>query len=431
MRRHRRPDSTRAEDGFTLVELVVALALVAVVAVGFTVSIGLGFRSVAIARQRQTASELSSGRLEHMRNVPYEQVALSTAPIHDPDELLPDHWVSADGSTYDTNGDEPGGVESLIVDTTAGQVLHLEDPVEVGATVMEIYQYVTWVDDGTIVGTQDYRRITVVVRYKAPAANGVNVLQRASTFVTPGTVTVGVVAPTTAPATTTPTTTPGTTAPTTAAPTTAVPAGPCAGDTTGPTGGFTIGAGGGSEAGFTATSNVSLQLAFVDVCEPVVANFSNDGVTWGTDVTYDASNPQVSWSLPAGNGLKTVFGRVRDGAGNLTGLVNATVTLDATAPSAPTTVNTTVSCQGSNRTATLSWSASNDAEGNLRGYRVYRSTDGTTWTQLGTTTSTSYADTHAKTLNSVRFYVVAYDSAGNVSAAAPTPVISLTKNQCS
>ena len=49
-------------------------------------------------------------------------------------------------------------------------------------------------------------------------------------------------------------------------------------------------------------------MAFSDLCLPIVANFSNDGVTWGTDVVYDATSSQVSWPLSAGNGAKTVTG---------------------------------------------------------------------------------------------------------------------------
>ena len=55
---------------------------------------------------------------------------------------------------------------------------------------MEVYQYVTWVDDPGIPGDENYKRVTVVVRYKAPAANSVNEFVRASTLFTPGTVTI-------------------------------------------------------------------------------------------------------------------------------------------------------------------------------------------------------------------------------------------------
>jgi prepilin-type N-terminal cleavage/methylation domain-containing protein len=428
MRRFLRPVPARPEDGFTLVELIVALALIAVVAVGFTVSVGLGFRTVAVARQRQIASELAVARLEHLRNVPYDQVALSSQPVHEADLGHPNNGVSLDGTTYDTNGGKTGGIEPLIVDTDAGQVLHLEDPVDVGATVMEIYQYVTWVDDPTIVGSEDYKRITVVVRYHAPAANGVNELQRSSTIVTPPTVTFEGSPLTTVPGTTTPTTTGS--SPTTGVPTTTIPAA-CPGDTAGPGGEFTIGSSGESEAGYTAAANVTLHMDFDDTCEPLVMNFSNDGVTWGADVTYDPTDPSLSWPLSSGNGIKTVYGQVRDGVGNVTLLDNASITLDASAPTTPGSVAHSVSCSGSNRTVAFTWSASTDAEGNLRGYRVYRSTDGTTWDLLGSTVLTLYSDVHQKSLNSVRFHVVAYDRAGNTSGTAPTPAISLAKNQCS
>ncbi len=419
------------EGGFTIIEIVVALALVAVVSVGFMASVSLGFRTIAVARQRTTASELASGRLEHLRNIPYEYVALSTAPVHDADDEHPDYWVSADGTSYDVTG--TGMWETLIVDTINGDVLQVEDPIQVGSTVMEIYQYATWVDDPAIAGIQDYRRVTVVVVYKAPAANGVNKIVRSASLFTDGTVTIGGSTTTTVGGATTTTTAPAattTTAP--AATTTTTVPGPCSGDVTAPAGSFTIGTSGASEDGFTATANVTLVPSFTDLCTPIVANFSNDGVTYGADVVYDPTSPQVSWSLAGGSGLKTVYALVRDGVGNQVALTPQSITLDATAPSVPATVTRTASCAGSTRTVTISWSASTDAEGNLRGYRVYRSTDGSTWPELTPPVAVPYKiDSHAKTLNSVRYYVVAYDKAGNVSAAAPDPVISLAKNQCS
>jgi prepilin-type N-terminal cleavage/methylation domain-containing protein len=410
------------QQGFTLVELVVALALLAIVAVGFLTSTSLGFRTVAVARQRQTASELATARLEHLRNVPYDQVALSSAPSHNADATHPNHWVSTDGATYDISGE--GDVEDLIVDTANGDVLLLEDPVQVGSTVMEIYQYATWVDDPAIPGTQDYRRVTVVVRYKAPSSNGVNQFVRASTLFTPGTVTI-----TGGGSSTTTTTPPGST--TVPSSTTTTTSGSCLGDTTAPTGSFSIGASGAADAGYTASQNASLHMSFADGCLPIVVNFSNDGATWGTDVVYDASSPQVSWPLSPGNGPKTVHGRVRDGAGNTVVLPVANVILDATPPTTPSGVTYSISCSGPDRTIDIDWGASVDGEGNLWGYRVEVSTDGSTWSQDGTTVSTSYSDVHKKNSTSIRFRVAAYDRAGNSSETAPSPAISLVKNQCS
>jgi prepilin-type N-terminal cleavage/methylation domain-containing protein len=427
--RHRRA-STRPEDGFTLLETVVALALVAVVAVGFMLSVALGFRAIAVARQRTTASELASKRLENLRNVPFERIAINrsflqaTDPLleHSPDTESPNHFISTSNTEYDVTG--KGDFEPLIMDDVDGEIDYIDDPIQVGSTVMEVYQYATWVDDPDIAGTQNYKRITVVVRYKAPAANGVSKFLRSSTLFTPGTVTID--SPTASTTTTSPSST--TTVPSSTTTTTSPS---CAGDTTPPAGDFTIGASAGSETGFTAVATVSLHLSLSDTCSPVVVNFSNDGSTWGTDVVYDATSPQISWSLSSGNGLKSVYGRVRDGAGNTVALATQSVILDATPPTTPINVTAAVSCSGSNRTIALSWNASTDAEGNLRGYRIHRSTDGVSWSPLGATTGATYSDTHSKNLSSVRYYVVAYDRAGNISSSAPDPVISLGKQQCS
>jgi fibronectin type 3 domain-containing protein len=144
-------------------------------------------------------------------------------------------------------------------------------------------------------------------------------------------------------------------------------------------------------------------------------------------VTYDPANEQISWALSSGDGVKTVDGIVFDGAGNSAVVDAQSVVLDTTLPAVPGTLTRTVSCVGDDRTVNLAWGVSNDT--NFRGYRVYRSTDGVTWGALGTTSSASYSDTHKKNLDSVRYYVVGYDKAGNESNA--TNLVTLSKNQCS
>lgn len=432
MRAHACPAAARDEDGFTIVELVVALALIGVVAVGFMLSVNLGFRTIAVARQRTTASELATKRLENLRNVPFDRIAINRTflvPTDPPlqyssDPESPNHAMSVDSTKYDVTG--KGDFEPLILDDADGEIDYIDDPIRVGSTVMEVYQYATWVDDPDIPGAQNYKRITVVVKYKAPAVNGVSKFLRSSTLFTPNTVKID--APTTTaggPTTTAPP------APTTTVPTSTTTSPACAGDVTPPTGTFNIGASPNAETGFTASPNVSLSLSFTDPCGPLVANFSADNTNWGPDVIYDPASPQISWSLGNKNGLKTVYGKVRDGAGNTLILPSQTVELDASPPQRPGIVDAVISCSGTQRTVTLNWTPSFDFEGNLRGYRIYRSTDGATWNQVGSTTATTYADTTAKALSSVRLYVVGYDKAGNISAASPNPVISLGKNQCS
>ena len=244
---------------------------------------------------------------------------------------------------------------------------------------MEVYQYVTWVDDPGIPGDQNYKRVTVVVRYNAPAANSVNQFVRASTLISPGTVTITPSATTSTTAASSTTTIPSTT--------TTTAASSCPGDTTAPAGTVTIGAAGAADAGYTASANVSLNMSFTDTCTPIVANFSNDNVTWGADVVYTSSSPQISWPLSAGNGAKTIYSRVRDGIGN-----SATL--------APLDRDPRRDCADEARRwfahALVLRQAAHDRHlvdgverrrGNLRGYRIYRSTDAVNWTAVGTTSA--------------------------------------------
>jgi len=154
--------------------------------------------------------------------------------------------------------------------------------------------------------------------------------------------------------------------------------------------------------------------------------FSNDGSTWGSWVTYDSLNPTVSWALATGDGTKSVTMQAKDGVGNTVTLSPATIVLDTTPPTKPSSFSPSASCSGSNRTVTLGWGVSTDT--NFSGYRVYRSTDGVSWSSLLTTTSTSTTDVTKKALDSVRYYVVGYDQAGNESTATAT--VSYVKNQC-
>jgi len=299
----------------------------------------------------------------------------------------------------------------MIVDTSPpGPVAHIESPVTVGSTTVDVYQYVTWVDDPGIPGNQNLKRVTVVVEYHNVAIKGTSHVLRESMVFTPGTVTLPASA-----STTTTTTTP---APTTT--TTTVPAGGC--------GSFSVAGGGGGDVGYTATTTVTVTMA-LGTCGPnVIVNFSNDGTAWGPDLVYDGANPNTAWTIAGGEGTRGISGRARNGAAGIPWILpQQSIILDTIKPTVPGTLNRTASCQGSNRSVSLTWSFATDLH--LAGYRVYRSTDGSTWHVVSSTTGTAATDSHSKGLTSVRFYVKAYDKAGNESNATNT--ISLSKNQCS
>jgi type II secretory pathway pseudopilin PulG len=389
----------------SLIELVVAMTVLAIVMTGLAASIGFSLKSVQLARARQVAEAAANKRLEELRDVDYPQLALSSMPVYNAAPDNPDHWVSE--SAYDYSGE--GDVEPMIVET-GGPVAHIESPVTVGGTVVDVYQYVTWVDDPDIAGTQNLRRVTVVVAYHNVAVQGTSHILRESMVFTPGTVTLDGESGTATTSTTLPSTTT----------TTTPPASGC--------GELSASGGGASAGGFTASTTVTVTFALSPCGSNLYVNLSNDGTTWGPDILYDETDPTTGWTLAAGEGEHVISGRVRSGiAGVPWALPSDSIILDTTAPSTPGTLSRTVGCQGSTRTVNLSWGTASDAH--LVGYRVYRSTDGATWQIVTSTTGTSASDSHSKTLATVRFYVKAYDKAGNESNATNT--ITLSKNQCS
>jgi len=106
-----------------------------------------------------------------------------------------------------------------------------------------------------------------------------------------------------------------------------------------------------------------------------------------------------------------------DAAGNTSSESNtasATTTADTTPPTAPTNLTATA------RSATaddLAWTASTD-DGAVAGYRVFR--DGV---EVGTSTTTSFADTGLQASTTYNYTVVAFDGANNLSAASNTATV--------
>ena len=400
-------DRARGQVGMTLIELVVAITLLATLMTALGAFIGISLKSVQLARARQVAEAVANKRLEELRDVDYPQLALASMPIYNNEPDNPDHFVS--GTNYDYTGE--GNPEAMVVETNPpGPVEHIESPVTVGGTVVDVYEYVTWVDDPEITGNQDLKRLTVVVKYHNVAVTGTDHILRESVLFTPGTVTL----PSASSTTTT------TSAPVGSTTTTTVPPSTC--------GSFNVSGGGGNQVGFAATTTVTVSLSLASCGSTLYVNLSNDGTTWGPDLPYDPLNPSTAWTIVGGDGTHVISGRARSGVGGTPWILpEQSIILDTTAPTTPGALTRSASCSGSNRTVSMSWGASTDTH--LVGYRVYRSTDGVSWQIVVSTTGTTAGDVHSKGLASVRFYVKAYDKAGNESNATNT--ITLSKNQCS
>jgi Carboxypeptidase regulatory-like domain/Chitobiase/beta-hexosaminidase C-terminal domain len=104
-------------------------------------------------------------------------------------------------------------------------------------------------------------------------------------------------------------------------------------DITPPGGTFFINSG----AYYANSSTVTLSPSCMDLQSSCISmQFSNDGVFWPPPISYSAT---TSWTIPGGNGLKTVYARYMDSWGNWSNSLISSITLDISPPAGGITVN--------------------------------------------------------------------------------------------
>ncbi len=146
-----------------------------------------------------------------------------------------------------------------------------------------------------------------------------------------------------------------------------------------------------SDTGGSGLAGYRIYRGGVHIANSSATNYSDTSVSGSTGYSYRVAG--------------------YDNAGNTSAQSSAAsvTTPDTTAPSVPTGVATAV--PGDNQ-VNVSWNASTDTGGSgLSGYRIYRG-----GVQIGTSSTTSYADTTTSPFNSYSYTVASYDVAGNVSA---------------
>src|SRR5713226_347143 len=191
-------------------------------------------------------------------------------------------------------------------------------------------------------------------------------------------------------------------------------------DTTPPTTSITAPANGATVSGTTTVTASAADNVGVAKVE-----FYLDSVLQSTST---ASPYQWSWNTTtSANGSHSLISKAYDAAGNIG--TSATVTLtvsnvaDTTPPTAPANlVASTPTGNGNSgkKKINLLWTASTDNVG-VTGYQIWRATSSTgPFSQIATSTTTSYTNTGLTSGTTYWYYVQAFDAAGNVSAASNT-----------
>jgi type II secretory pathway pseudopilin PulG len=151
------PAAMRDERGMTLIEVMVA-AMMLVVGILALLTVFTTSGALATKSEREAqASDFAEQQVELMRALPYSAVALNATT------------ADATWNAYKTVGDPhyvaPTGTETAVaVDATNGKIAPVGTWEDDRMTVRgNVYRYVTWGDDPSIPGTQDFKRIVVAV----------------------------------------------------------------------------------------------------------------------------------------------------------------------------------------------------------------------------------------------------------------------------
>ena len=461
------------EGGFSFVEALVAGLVLTIGALAVAQATDFGLYATGHSRQKQAALALANEEMEDARALNYANVGLGDeGPLaHNTDPQNPDHWIDFSTQTYD--GDGPATTlapEPMVLGQPAPNLIHGPTLVNRAHTNFQVYDYVTWVDTDTAAGSQDAKRVTIVVTWKT--LHGVQAKLQISSLFSVKTL----VMPTPSPAPNLPpqvdcpqTSVSGLTANFTAvaqdpdgsikqidwdfgngrtltnggaqqsqtysatgtyrvtnrvyddlgANTTnsalgcsvtvvAPPAPPS--DTQAPQNPSVLVNGG---ATYTRYLQVTLNLSATDNVAVTQVRMSDNGSTFGSWVPYSTS---VIYSIPSGDGVKNVSVQFRDAAGNVSTTVSDSIILDTGPPPAPTGL--TVIRSSNKKEATLQWTSVIASD--LAGYAIYRRlTTSNTFAQVSC--SFQYGlpnkclDKATDNKGTYVWYVVAVDRAANVS----------------
>jgi hypothetical protein len=442
----RRRLDRRAQEGLTIIEVMVASALLLVVATAVFTGVYSGLRLQATSRQRTTATDWADHLMELARNQSYDAIGLSTTssgmqaavaavPAGDTDN--PDLLVRRNGgsnclelnigtaaspawerlilSDWYTS---PGGAATCATQTTNPD-FHLvhaggaNDHVAAGtpAVTYSGWVFATWAPVDGHAGVW-YKRVTVMVRFPSPTG-GVSRLVRASSLFS-----LGYVPPPSSSSTTTSSST-STSTTTTIVPTTTTLAPGCSfvlGDLLGPSGTISLAGG----AGYTNQTSLAINNAVADLPSGAGGSgmatmaYSNTGPAgpWlpSPSVAYGAL--YSGWSVAAGDGTKQVWARFTDCNGNpSTAVISDTIVLDQTPPPAPT-----LSGSPGSKRIDLSWTAVIDPGASASGIAHYRVFRLGTPTPIAVETDTDHHDSGLTNGQSYTYWVTAVDRAGNESA---------------
>jgi hypothetical protein len=161
-----------SDAGITVVEVMVAALILVIGSIAVLSAVDTAARSTFRAEQSQVVVNRLQEELEQIRELPFDEVALTGIPTHDANQKSPNSRVSGTNFAIGHNGsgNKPmvynGGPLDGGGTISGATVAPGPTPFDSGDVHGEIYRYVVWLDDATCPealcpGSQDTKRVIV------------------------------------------------------------------------------------------------------------------------------------------------------------------------------------------------------------------------------------------------------------------------------
>ncbi len=133
----------KGEEGFSLIEVMVAIVLLGVVSVSLLSAIGTASQAVFIADEQASAESLARAEMEYMKTCTYDYYESGAPPSYEKDEVesptYAGYFISVDAIPIDpdtgevlTNPSDDEGIQKVVV-----SVSHVGKP---GVVTLEAYK---------------------------------------------------------------------------------------------------------------------------------------------------------------------------------------------------------------------------------------------------------------------------------------------------
>ncbi|MFL5872549.1 MAG: prepilin-type N-terminal cleavage/methylation domain-containing protein [Solirubrobacterales bacterium] len=167
------------EDGFTLIEVLVASIILALAALATFGVLAAATRNAQRAQATQVALDKAQEEIEKLHTLSYDELALDRSPSPSPDPLSPNYRVSADNSRYAVQREPLSQYATMDVNLETGVVTPGPIPFEEGNVSGKLYRYVVWRNDPQCPesevgsedfcpGNHDYKQIIVAAKLDTP-----------------------------------------------------------------------------------------------------------------------------------------------------------------------------------------------------------------------------------------------------------------------